>query len=171
VIERTKEFDIELLSNIEELDKWCRKVYQDKYSKDITQEVCTIALEHGSFDHVNKMITWLCSIARNLYLNKFAYIKNHKSINIDELESGENESKIYILPIIYQPNNMEIQDIYNYIENLSRKQQQLINLTIQGYKVNEITIKLNIKSTSTKSKLCFIRKKFKTIINLKNFFL
>jgi hypothetical protein len=104
-------------------------------------------------------------------LNKFAYIKNHKSINIDELESGENESKIYILPIIYQPNNMEIQDIYNYIENLSRKQQQLINLTIQGYKVNEITIKLNIKSTSTKSKLCFIRKKFKTIINLKNFFL
>lgn len=62
-------------------------------AKDITQEVFLKALKSRQSFHGNSSLyTWLCSIAKNLWINKCK--KENKQINIEEISNIQSNTQI-----------------------------------------------------------------------------
>ena len=160
MIERSKQFDEDLISNLPRLNSWCIARYGKKFSEDITQDVCLVALKHGSFDYSSNtsMLTWLCEIAKFLYLKNYRYNTIHPLLIEDIIEEN------FDMEVVYQTNNVDVKDICKCINKLCDNQKQIIKLTILGYKIREISVMFNLKQTSTKSRLWIARNNLKKML-------
>jgi len=106
------------------------------------------------------MSTWLCDIAKNLYLSHYKYYSKHPSVIKIELEENIVNSGF-----VSNNNNLEQKDIIKCIGKLSKKQQKIIKLKLFGYSNPEISEKMRIKLSSTKSALFLARNKLKNLLN------
>jgi len=161
---RDKKFDEELLNSISPLIGWCRKKYGSKYSEDITSDVILRALMWGKFDFSRgKMITWLVSMAINLYKQKFTEEKHHRFVEL--LEEHEDKS---IYSVKSKEENSEDRVLF-YLEKLNERDKKLIELTIEGKKVRNIAKIFNTSPENMKKHLYNARKKLKKEFHKVNF--
>jgi RNA polymerase sigma factor (sigma-70 family) len=156
---RTIRFDNELSDALPQLIGWSKKKYGHNYDEDITSATILRALEWGKFDFRRaKMITWLVGMAIHMYMNKNKIKARNRTISLEDVHTEEDVS--YQLDFdIYNEGEDRVVEC---IKKLSQREQEVLQMVIDGEKVRDIANKYGIKPESMKSFLWRARYNLKT---------
>ena len=156
VLERSREFDSELIAAIPYVKAYCVN-YGAMYSDldDILQEIHLITLQN--YDKIKsdvKISTYMCSVARNIILQKRDRRNKMELISIDKTEICSNLS-------VQQNNEYDFKILNSVIseglENIEGTRKRILDLYIDGYTVTEISKELNLTYDFVKTRLYHAR--------------
>lgn len=156
---RTVRFDNELSEALPKLIAWSKKKYGFNYDEDITSNTILRALEWGKFDfRRGHMITWLVGMAIHMYLSKQKAKSRNRIVSIEDVHSEEDVSYQLNFDIYSEGEDRVVE----CIKKLSQREQEVLQMVIDGEKVRDIAKKYGIKPESMKSFLWRARYNLKT---------
>jgi RNA polymerase sigma-70 factor (ECF subfamily) len=103
------------------------------------------ALMNNKFKFESKFSTWLYRIVVNEALTLLKSRKREISINADEFDESKIMDVRSLINKIEDKSDKELR-LNKIMNSLNPRQQQIVSLLIEGYKFNEIAMKLNIKT-------------------------
>ena len=156
---RAIRFDNELSNALPKLIAWSKKKYGYHYDEDIASNTILRALEWGKFDfRRGHMITWLVGMAIHMYLGKNKAKARNRTISLEDVHTEEDVSYQLDFDIYNEGEDRVIE----CIKKLSQREQEVLQMVIDGEKVRDIAIKYGIKPESMKSFLWRARYNLKT---------
>ena len=134
------------------VDFWCYSKYGKHYTEDIRSEVILVALEKKDFeDRGVKFSSWLIEVAKNICQSAGSYISYRRI----------NETDIIKERTCCQPCFYDERFYLQLIEEMPEHMKAALKMSMEGYKVREISKRMNLKQTTVKSRIWLARKTFK----------
>jgi RNA polymerase sigma-70 factor (ECF subfamily) len=129
-------------------------------SEELTQETFYQAIKtYDNFRGDSKVSTWLCQIAKNLWLKEYKRRKQHDSFSIDELSDDLPGRKNIEQEIWTRESKL---DLYKRIQNLDEAMREVMYLRLTGElsfrEIGEI-----LKKNETWARVTFYRGKQKIV--------
>lgn len=136
------------------VDRFVRRYAGSNYNEDLMSEIKVTALELGFEERGVKIESWLIEIAKIVCKANYYNKKRHPLLNSDFNPEQSNLTT-------YQPCRLTEDDYRRLINELPERQQNILKLTISGYKCREIAKILNLKPETVKATLWVARHKLK----------
>jgi len=164
-MKENKQLIEEILTHQQKLYFFCAKLYnyKDKESaEDLTQEVIFKAISKiPSLKSTDNIKSWLYTIAKNTFINEYRSKKvKPKSIFITE----QSENLVESIPDNYDSiQNVEsnVEFIYAQLKRVNPKYLKCIELYMEGNKMKDISLILNIPINTVKSRILIGRKEMR----------
>jgi RNA polymerase sigma-70 factor (ECF subfamily) len=156
---KTTQFDKELLAVQADLKNYARKLTaNEEEAKDLLQETTLKALKGSNgYKLKSNIFGWTQSIMHNTHLNNCKREKLKRNIFKDCYYSKEMSKK----PAAGETSVYDSVIIYKYIEQLPEKYRCAFEMSIDGFKYNEIAQHLNIPVGNVKRYIFTSRKKLR----------
>lgn len=156
---RTAELNLTILENRPILNSIAQKFTSDPYEKEeLVQETFIRSLKSlHKFIHNPKLIAWLYTIMKNIYINKYRRQVRFRAIeadlqNVPHFENtswNRGESKFIM------------EDIQDALSKLPPSNYKAFTMYVEGYKYNEIADYLQVPEGTVKTRIHVARKLLK----------
>lgn len=162
---RTAQLNLTILENSPILNSIAQKFTNDPYEKEeLVQETFIRSLNYlEKFVHNPKLVAWLYTIMKNIYINKYRRQVKYRTIetelqhitHFEKTSWNQGESKFVM------------EDIQEALSKLPAANYKAFTMFVEGYKYNEIADHLQIPEGTVKTRIHMARKLLKE--NLKGY--
>ncbi|SKB37491.1 RNA polymerase sigma-70 factor, ECF subfamily [Sphingobacterium nematocida] len=156
---RTAELNLTITQNRPILNSIAQKFTSDPYEKEeLVQETFIRSLNSlEKFIHNPKLVAWLFTIMKNIYINKYRRQAKYRSIEADiqntphfeSISRNKGESKFVM------------EDIQGALSKLPESNYKAFTMFVEGYKYNEIADYLQVPEGTVKTRIHMARKLLK----------
>lgn len=156
---RTAELNLTILENSPILNSIAQKFTNDPYEKEeLVQETFIRSLNSlEKFIHNPKLVAWLYTIMKNIYINKYRRQVKFRSIESD-LQSLEHFEKT---SWNRGESKFVMEDIQDALAKLPESNYKAFTMFVEGYKYNEIAEYLQVPEGTVKTRIHVARKLLK----------
>ncbi|WP_164112106.1 MULTISPECIES: RNA polymerase sigma factor [Sphingobacterium] len=156
---RTAELNLTILENSPILNSIAQKFTSDPYEKEeLVQETFIRSLNSlEKFIHNPKLVAWLYTIMKNIYINKYRRQVKFRAIESDLQSVPHFESKSFNRG----ESKFVMEDIQGALSKLPESNYKAFTMFVEGYKYNEIADYLQVPEGTVKTRIHIARKMLK----------
>ncbi|WP_164122891.1 MULTISPECIES: RNA polymerase sigma factor [Sphingobacterium] len=156
---RTAELNLTILENSPILNSIAQKFTSDPYEKEeLVQETFIRSLKSlDKFIHNPKLIAWLYTIMKNIYINKYRRQVKFRAIESELQNVPHFESKSFNRG----ESKFVMEDIQGALSKLPASNYEAFTMFVEGYKYNEIADHLQVPEGTVKTRIHMARKLLK----------
>ncbi|ERJ57276.1 RNA polymerase sigma factor [Sphingobacterium paucimobilis] len=156
---RTAQLNLTILENSPILNSIAQKFTSDPYEKEeLVQETFIRSLNYlEKFVHNPKLVAWLYTIMKNIYINKYRRQVKYRTIESELQHTTHFENTSYN----GGESKFVMEDIQEALSKLPASNYIAFTMFVEGYKYNEIAEHLQVPEGTVKTRIHMARKLLK----------